>query len=794
VVGVFFWNNMSIAKSSFPVTMRDRLAEVAYPAKPPGVTLRIDNGDDAGARDYTAAIDRESKIRLHRKLNAASQLEFCLRLRDPALVVPAAGAKIALALADGSILFTGSTVDEPSYDFLGWSDSGPVYRLGMRAVSDDRALDDRAVPMARLFHDVSAGAALRQMAVDVAGAELDCANVAELDKLQGFSVERRRPWSEQAAALASRARAAYRIEDGKLWLEPLGTRTHVVSEHDSDFAPDALKVRSRATRVTDVTVVGDAAPGAYVKEYFVGDAARAAFALSRRPLTRPQRTLLKDDFGTLDSMKWRIADPANALACDAGTLTLSGGTGSPTETMMLAIGRLPLAGSLVLQHGRAIFTGACDGVLGGLYPAQVTHADCLAGFLISTSGGSTAISALIQGAAVGDSFVVVTGHSYLLRTRLYCAEHARVEQVWHSSVHPAGTPLGGAAIAAQVRIVLEIADTDLSRPSQTPTWTTLCEQLLENAHGFADYGLLVSASMHAELSQTRVWRAPEVELTRTPAGEQPHAAMLGSQADGGVAVLAPGAVVEFFDQAVPAFDEQIAVRYRTSRDAVARVATAGGGTRALVCKTTGPHAVSSRDCALAAEALLDDVSQRRCAGEYTMWKAASEANIRPGDMAHLDVPSRALDLDAVIREVWLEPEDIAAARWRVRFRFANEAAEPIAIETAVATRDPEPLAAGEPGAQPATIAALPAAEVYSFGATSIAIDAGQEPPENGGFEVRSEDGNWGSDVGLIARFTTREFAVDRSSRPADYYLRAFDDSVPPRYSDVSTILHVDYPL
>jgi hypothetical protein len=55
--------------------------------------------------------------------------------------------------------------------------------------------------------------------------------------------------------------------------------------------------------------------------------------------------------------------------------------------------------------------------------------------------------------------------------------------------------------------------------------------------------------------------------------------------------------------------------------------------------------------------------------------------------------------------------------------------------------------------------------------------------------------SWGSDsAGLIGRFTTREFALDRTSRPADYYLRAFDGSTPPRYSDVSTMLHVDYPL
>ena len=774
--------------------MRDRLAQVAYPPKPPGITLTIDNGDGAGLRDYAAAIDPESRVRLHRKLNAGAELELALRLRDPALLVPTAGARVRLSLADGTVLFTGRTVEAPAYEFLGWSDSGPVYRLAIRAEGDERALDERALPIARVFHDVSAGEALKQLTADIAGDELDCTNVAELDKVFGFTAERRRPWSEQAAALAAQARAMYRIEDGKLWLEAIGTRVHVVTESDTDFAPVALKVRSRAARAADVTVVGDSEPAAYVREYFVGDASRASFALSRRPLTHPQRTLLKDEFASLDPLKWRIADPASAIACDAGMLILSGGTGTAGETSMIAVGRLPLAGALVLQHGRIVVTGACDGIVGGLYPGAVTQDGCVAGFLFATSGTQTTISPLIDGASAGDPIAVADGHSYLLRTRLYCAEQTRTRQVWHSSQHPAEKPLGGEAVAAQLRIVLDIADADLSQPSQQPSWSILGERVLDAAPPFADYGLIGAASMHAQISQTRVWTAPEVELKITPAGEDPRTVMLGSQADGGVAVLAPGAVLRFFDQAVPPYDEQITVRYRTSRIASARVAAASAS-RVLVCKVAAPHPVSSQDCALAAEALLDDISPRRCAGEYTAWKTAADANIRPGDTVHLDVPSRELDLDAVVREVWLEPEDIAAVRWRARFRFANEAAEAIAITTAAAARDPEPQAAIEPGAQPTTIESLPAAEVYSIGSGSAVIDAGQEPPDGGGFEVRSEDANWGSDgAGLIGLFTTREFLLDRTSRPAEYYLRAFDGSAPPRHSDVSTIFHVDYPL
>lgn len=787
---------MSLAKSTFPVTMRDRLAQVAYPPKPPGIALTIDNGDGNGPRDYTGAIDRESKLRLHRALNGPSQMEFSLRLREPAMVVPAAGAKVWMTRADGTLLFSGSTESEPSYEFLGWGESGPVYRLGVRASSDDRALDERAVPLARLFQDVSAGSAAKQMAADVAGTEIDCAGVAELDQLYDFEVERRRPWSEQVADLAARARAVYRVEDGKLWLEAIGVRSHLISENAANFVPDALTVRSAPPRAGDITVVGDTEPAAYVKDYFVGDATRTTFALSQRPLTRPQRALLEDDFAFLDPLKWQIADPANALACGGGQLAISGGTAVAGETTMVAIGRLQLGGTLILQHGTLTFTGDSSGILGGLYPGAIAQTECLAGFLVSTSAGQVSISALIEGAAAGNPFAVVGGHSYALRTRIYCAEHVRARQVWHSSAHPAGEPAGGETVAAQLRIVLDIGDTDLAQPATAPSWTILYEQLLEEAPAFAAYGLVNAASMHAQLALTRIWRGPEVGLDLAPAGELPHTALLGRLNDGGAAVLAPGAVLQFFEQTTPALQEQITVRYRASRTAAARVALNGpAAARALVCRVAAPRPATSRDCALAAEALLDDAAQPRCAGEYSAWREASDSDIRPGDAVQLDVPSRGLDLNAVIREVWLEPEDIGAARWLVRFRFANEGAEPLAIRTAAASRDPEPLTAMEAGSPAATIGGLAAAEVTSFGAGLIAVDAGQEPPQDGGFEVRSSDSGWDTEgASLITRAATREFVLDRTSRPADYYLRAFDGAVPPRYSDVSTILHVDYPL
>ncbi|MGA7294462.1 MAG: hypothetical protein WBW53_12860 [Terriglobales bacterium] len=62
-------------------------------------------------------------------------------------------------------------------------------------------------------------------------------------------------------------------------------------------------------------------------------------------------------------------------------------------------------------------------------------------------------------------------------------------------------------------------------------------------------------------------------------------------------------------------------------------------------------------------------------------------------------------------------------------------------------------------------------------------------------EVRYSDVGWGAGYNgnLIGRFTSRSITLTRYARAQDYFLRSYDDSVPPRYSRYSAALHVDYP-
>jgi hypothetical protein len=63
-------------------------------------------------------------------------------------------------------------------------------------------------------------------------------------------------------------------------------------------------------------------------------------------------------------------------------------------------------------------------------------------------------------------------------------------------------------------------------------------------------------------------------------------------------------------------------------------------------------------------------------------------------------------------------------------------------------------------------------------------------------EVRYTDVGWGAENNrnLIGRYTTSSFSVTRYARAQSYFLRNYDNSVPPKYSRYSAALHVDYPL
>jgi hypothetical protein len=116
------------------------------------------------------------------------------------------------------------------------------------------------------------------------------------------------------------------------------------------------------------------------------------------------------------------------------------------------------------------------------------------------------------------------------------------------------------------------------------------------------------------------------------------------------------------------------------------------------------------------------------------------------------------------------------------------------ISTAIASDAELPASAQSSPGQ--CLADLRQLLVLSVDGATIQIDAGEDPPDGGGFEVRRRDGAFGTavDQDLVLRSPVRGFSVPRAAQVERYYVRMFDRSVPARYSRVSSAVFVDVPV
>ncbi len=429
---------------------------------------------------------------------------------------------------------------------------------------------------------------------------------------------------------------------------------------------------------------------------------------------------------------------------------------------------------------------------------------------MSPSGANCSIQAVVNGVAVGSVLTTAGGHVYSFVTQTICPEGHREHQTYLSSTHPAGSGRGGDAIAAPVRVVLSVHDVDPNNPATLAApATVLFDDVLPSPPGFATYALISESSFFAGVSYTRMQHIVDAEIRSMVPNGTFRTRLSGALADGGECYISTSGVLEFYAPYPPQLNEEIVVSYRTSVRAMARVQdpnsiaqhAQGGdtGRRIFVRKLKLPPAPTSVDCENAASALLDDAVQGAWAGEY---QAVSDLlpveDVIPGSAVQVSAASRGANFTAIVRQVELAVLSLRDDRSHYTIKFANDAAEALALEFEEVTL-PAPLTTIYNVNTPSSslyIAPLNGAQVTNVIASQISVDAGVAPPSGGGIEVRRSDGGWGpSDSGNLAgRFTTQTFTLPRLSRAQGYYLRQFDGSTPPKYSRYSTLLHVDYPL
>jgi hypothetical protein len=652
--------------------------------------LTIDNLDGLGPQDYTAFVDSSKSPSLLRKLNSPAEFKFGLIAGTGDLVVPVIGGRVMLTLNNGNDLFTGYIVETPTYLYMGWADRGLIYRYEIDALSDVMLMDQKAPPPHPPFVDRSAGNAFEELTAEALPGWFDVSGVEAGDPIPYYSVDPAKKWTASAAEIALLARCTYRDDNGKLYFAPVAANTYTLAESDATFSPGDLQLQSVNRLVNDLTILGPLEPSAHVTDYFCGDGYTTYFNMSQVPFTRSSqvalynRTILDEIYTELDPTHWTVTDPQHVITVSNGQLQVAGGTGIDGQTLLNFIEKVELGGATMLEHGDVVFNAASDGVIGGLYAGVVSIAGCLAGFRITPSGATSTIQALVGGSVTGTPLATQVGHHYVFTTMLYPTEPYRMQQVFHSSLYPSGSPRGGTAVACDVRIVLEVQDIDPTNPAtQIAPATVLFDDIIPNAPGFCTYALINAGRIECSLAFTYIWLPVDALVRGTLPGEDTVTVLTGSLLDGAECQVTTSPALEFYPEYVPAANELISVSYRGQGHAIARVINSasiaahqrGGddGVRGSVREVGLPVPRTSADCEIAALALLDDAGQG-WSGEYQVWSQllpGGAADIFPGDGLAVNVPSRLASFLAIVRTVNVEIIDIAVENSRYTLQFVD---------------------------------------------------------------------------------------------------------------------------
>jgi len=781
------------------------------------MNLLIDNLDGLGPQDYTTFLDSSKSPTLARRLNSPAELKFGLVGVAGSLGAPAMGGRVRLTLSNGNDLFTGYIVQMPTYQYLGWAERGVLYGYEVDALSDVMLMDQKAPPPHPPFVARTAGNAFEQLTAEALPGWFDVSGVETGDAIPYYGVNPAKKWTASAAEIALSARCSYRDDNGKLFFAPVAANTYELAESAVTFSPDDLQLQSVNRLVNDLTILGPVEPSAHVKDYFVGDGYTTKFYMSQKPFTRSSqvalynRTILDEIYAELDPTHWTVADPLHVITAGNGQLQVAGGTGVDGQTLLNFIERIELGGATMLEHGDFMFNAASDGVIGGLYAGAVSIAGCLAGFRVTPAGANSNIQALIEGSVTGTALATQAGHHYVFTTQLYPTEVYRMQQVFHSSLHPSGGARGGEAVTCDVRVVLEVHDVDPLNPAtQIAPSTVLYDDILANAPGFCTYALINAGIMQCSAAFTYIWLPVDALVCSTPYEGNTVTVLVGPLLEGAECQVSSTPALEFYSEYIPAANELIEVSYRGQGHAMARVINSasiaahqrGGddGVRGSVRELGMPVARTSADCETAALALLDDAGQG-WAGEYQAWSQflpGGAADIFPGDGLAVSVPSRMASFTAIVREVDVQMADIAGenSRYILRFVDAGDPSLDFTFVTAMVqqTQVLTPIDVTEVGSY--YLADLTDAEVTNVTSTTVTIDVGFTPVAGGGIEVRYSDGGWGAGYNgnLVGRFTSSSFTLARYARAQDYFLRSYDSSVAPKYSRYSAAMHVDYPL
>lgn len=762
-------------------------------------------------QDYTAALDAVQPLTIERKLNEPSICQLWLSLAtNGSLATPSRYQFLTITGDDGTIYFTGYIAVSPLPEYAGLAIEGPRYRIAIQAVSDELLLDQLLMPPSAGATGQTAGALMTALVTHTGSTALSTSELSLATAVSNFVPDHGASWSTSAGQLASLARAAYRAVNGALTLTSVQSTVHPLNETDGSLNLAALSFTANVKRAlaNDVTVCGENEPVAYITEYFSGDGVTTQFYLTQDPFfpAASKSTIIAELFNeaAINQALWAITGVNAYNSIGANGLVMNGGNGIDGETALSWIDPVELGGTLLLEAVGVSFSPGSTGVLAAFYTSLGTQSSCIAGFQVTAAEGTGAVTLqpMIQGTVAGTSYAVNSANQYTIRVRIHCADNERTLAIYRSFGDSGAITYGGQSSSSPAKIQMEIQEF-VDGVGGIPI--TLYDG---GVASLPPAGTVVAASSINLIGTMRTLNLTNLGsgwVVSTPPSGGPYTRRVGTTAEAAECHLERTGKVVFYTGSTPVAGEQIAVNYRTIGRAVGRavntasqLALTEAGSPAVAAwigSVTNPPARSSADCLNAALAI-----EQAAAGVSALWSGTYKGNrtsfatdVWPGDALLLNAPSTNLNAQVVIRSVKVSYSASYPDLVDYAIQFANDWADDLAIKTSTTV----PVNAWLPAAiAPTLLANLTSLTVTTLNGTTVAISTGVTPPAGGGFEIRRRDFAFmaGEDPGLVVRATLPNITFARETANDRFYIRMYDGSTSPNYSEFSTALFINLPL
>ena len=762
-------------------------------------------------QDYTTALDAAYPLTIERRINEPSVCQLSLSLpAGGGFATPARYQSLVVTGDDGTTYFTGYIAVSPLPEYVGVGLEGPRYRFAVQAVSDEFLLDQVLMPRSAGMAGENAGALLTSLVAHTGSTSLSTKGLVLDSQVASFTPAPGANWSRNAGQIAGMARAVYRAMSGALTLTSVQSTVHSLNETDGslDLANLSLGASAKRMLANDVTVCGENEPAAYVTEYFLGDGVTTQFNLGADPyfLSASRISIIRELFNEaeINSCLWGVSGGAGYINLGPGGLAMNGGNGIDGETLLTWLDPIEMGGTLLFEAvGVAVGAGS-TGILAGLFATLETAAHCTAGFQVTAQQGTGAVTIqpIVQGTAAGTTFALNPANQYTLRVRVHCPECQRLQSVYYSFGDSGPITTGDEWILAPGKIQMEIQEF-VNGVGATPI--TLYQGAVTNLPGTCLAVPASSINLIGTMRAVNLTNLGSGWVESTPPNGGSYVRRLGSTAEAGECQLERTGRVTFYPGSIPVAGEQIAVSYRTINRSVGRAvnsasqqALAQAGSPAVAAwigSVTHPPARSSADCRNAALAIEQAAASASglWSGSYRGTRASFAADVWPGDALLLNAPSTNLDAEVVIRSVKVSYRASYPDLVEYQIEFANDWADDLAIKTsATVPADawlPAPVA-------PILLANLNQLAVSALGGTTVTINTGITPPAGGGFEIRLRDFVFmpSEDPTLVMRGSQQNLTFSRVSASDRFYIRMYDGSTPPNYSEFSAALFINLPL